>query len=314
MPFHPSEKAAPVNTDDSAEPLDMGGTLALAQEALGRSHADLLAGDLQAMHAHLQADLDALAALAAAGHVVTAPTAQGAAWNEAEVTRAVWHILTQLRRAGCGAFPFAGTLLGLERDGRLLPNDKDADLGVWLEDFSLACHTLQSMGLQLATDVPPFGNMATLVLRQPGLSVDLFGIRREPENTRLVGGVWLYGQPASHQRINHYPWFTLAGRAGPAGRVWWPEPPDTLLTALYGDWRRPQPEWNSLVSCLAVQETNLHWRCWAMKSLCDAWVTGDLPRTRRLLDQVVARGGREALFDRWRAALDAGIAATAPAR
>ncbi|MFS8138621.1 MAG: hypothetical protein ACMG50_10895 [Thermomonas sp.] len=301
-----------MNPELRAEPLDTGRALAQAEEELRDAHEALQRGDLQPMHDALRRGLDALATLAAAGHVVRAPPAQEA-WNEAEVTTALWHILAQLRRAGCAAFPFAGTLLGLERDARLLPNDKDADLAVWLEDFSLACRSLQAMGLHMSSNTPPFGNMASLVMHQPRLSVDLFGIRREPELDRLVGGVWLYGQPASHQRITHYPWFTLGERPGPAGKVWWPEPPDTLLTALYGDWRRPQPEWNSLVSCLAVQETNLHWRCWALKSLCDSWLAGDLARTLRLLGQIAARGGSDADLDRWRAALDAGLAATARA-
>jgi hypothetical protein len=216
----------------------------------------------------------------------------------------LWLVLAQLKRAGCGVFPFAGTLLGLERDGKLLANDDDADLAVWLEDFSLACRTLEAIGFMRATNAPPFGNVASFVLLQPRLSVDLFGIRREPEQQRLVGGAWLYGKPPSHQRIVHYPWFELAGREGPAGDVWWPDPADTLLTALYGDWRTPQPEWDSLVSCRALQDTNLQWRCWSFKRLSDQWRSGDLKRTRRLLDQVLARAPGDPQLLAWRAVLD----------
>ncbi|MBI2769200.1 MAG: hypothetical protein HYX47_06240 [Burkholderiales bacterium] len=283
--------------------------LAQINEGLARADAAMLQGDLQLMHDATHEALELLAALAHAGQAARAQTPAPAPWNETEITSALWQILAQLRRAGCGAFPFAGTLLGLERDGRLLPNDKDADLGVWLEDFTMACRTLQAMGLQRAGNGPPFGNMACFVLGEPRLSIDLFGIRREPEHNRMVGGVWLYGRPPSHQRITHYPWFTLASRDGPSGEVWWPEPPAALLGALYGNWRRPQPEWDSLVSCLAVQETNLQWRCFALKNLCDSWLAGNLPRTRRLVDQIVARGGPDAALDRWAAALDAGMAA-----
>ena len=259
------------------------------------------------MHGQLTLALEALAALTAQGHQLRKDRPPPAGWDEERVTQALWLLLAQLKRAGCSVFPFAGTLLGLERDGRLLPNDKDVDLAVWLEDFQLACRTLEAIGCMRATNSPPFGNIATFVLLQPRMSVDLFGLRREPESARLVGGAWLYGRPPSHQRITRYPWFDLVARAGPAGEVWWPEPPAILLTALYGDWRRPQPEWDSLVSCIALQDTNLSWRCWALKNLCDRWLTGDLLRTRGLLEQIIQRGGQDPELSRYRDCLDASL-------
>ena len=279
--------------------------LAHANEALAKSDAALLQGDLDAMHESLLAALDVFAALTAQGHVVRNERPAPPPWDEAQVTQALWLVLAQLKRAGCAVFPYAGTLLGLERDGKLLANDDDADLAVWLEDFRLAGRTLEAIGFIPAGNTPPFGNVATFVLLQPRLSVDLFGIRREPEHQRLVGGAWLYGKPPSHQRIVHSPWFDLASRQGPAGEVWWPEPADTLLTALYGDWRTPRPEWDSLVSCVGLQDTNLQWRCWSFKRLSDQWRSGDLARTRRLLDKVLARAPGEARLLAWRAALDA---------
>ena len=282
--------------------------LARANQALARSDAALLQGDLDAMHDALVEVLDTFAELTAQGETLRNETLAPPPWDEAEVTRALWLVLAQLKRAGCGAFPFAGTLLGLERDGRLLANDDDADLAVWLEDFSLACRTLEAIGFMRATNVPPFGNVATFVLREPSLSLDLFGIRREPEQQRLVGGTWLYGRPPSHQRIVHYPWFELVSRPGPAGDVWWPKPPDALLRALYGDWRTPQPEWDSLVSCRALQDTNLQWRCWSYKRLSDQWRSGDLQRTRGLLEQILARAPGDPQLLAWRHVLDAAAA------
>jgi hypothetical protein len=279
--------------------------LARANQALRQSDTALEHGDLETMHDALVDALDTFALLTAQGHTLRDEQAPPPPWDEAQVTQALWLVLAQLKRAGCGAFPFAGTLLGLERDGRLLANDDDADLAVWLEDFSLARRTLEAIGFLRASNSPPFGNVASFVLLQPRLSLDLFGIRREPEHARLVGGAWLYGKPPSHQRIVHYPWFDLAGRAGPAGEVWWPQPADTLLTALYGDWHTPQPDWDSLVSCRALQETNLQWRCWSLKRLSDRWRSGDLARTRKLLAQVLARAPGDPQLLAWRGVLDA---------
>ncbi|MCG2594713.1 hypothetical protein LZ009_18190 [Ramlibacter sp. XY19] len=274
------------------------------QSGLAGAQAALLQGELEAMHAHLARTLDALAEVTRAGFVPQQDR-PAVPWDEARATQLVWDLLSRLKAADCHVFPFAGTLLGLERDGRLLPNDKDADFGVWLEDFSLVGRLLQQWGLRRATDTPPFANMATFVDAATGYSVDLFGLRRDPYHHRTEGGVWLYGKPASYQRVLHLPWFELAPRQG----VWWPETPALLLQALYGDWRTPRSEWDSLISNQSVQDLNLNWHCWALRSLCTSWLGGDLGKTRRLLDQVLVRTGDVAPYVAWRDALDAGLGA-----
>lgn len=277
------------------------------EAGLARVQSALLAGELQAMHDHLVEVLDALAEVTRSGLVPRQQRPAAPPFDEPGTRALVAQLLAAFHAAGCHVFPYAGTLLGLERDGRLLPDDKDADLGVWLEDFSLATRLLQQWGLQRAADVPPFANVATWVDPRSGTSVDLFGLRRDPVHTRIEGGVWWYGRPASHQRVLLLPWFRLVARAGDAGPVWWPEPPALLLQALYGEeWRTPQPEWDSLVSNRALQDLNLHWRCWALKNLCQCWLGGDLARTRRLLAQIAARAGEDTQLRGWREALEAG--------
>ena len=150
------------------------------------------------MHDQLASVLDALATVTAQGHRIRNDRPLPAAWDEEQVTQTIWLVLSELKRAGCSVFPLAGTLLGLERDGGLLPNE-------------------------------------------------------------------------------------------------------------YGDWRTPRPEWDSLVSCTALQKTNLSWRCWALKNLCDRWLTGDLLQTRGLLEQILARGGADPDLTRNRDCLDASL-------
>ena len=275
------------------------------ESGLTRVQAALLAGDLEAMHDRLVDVLDALAEVTRSGLVPRQQRPALPPFDEPRMRALVAQLLAAFHAAGCHVFPYAGTLLGLVRDGRLLPDDKDADLGVWLEDFSLAARLLQQWGLQRATDVPPFANVATYVDPGSGTSVDLFGLRRDPVHARVEGGVWLYGRPASHQRVLLLPWFELVARAGDGDAAWWPAQPEVLLEALYGPgWRTPQPEWDSLVSNRSLQELNLHWRCWALKNLCQCWLGGDLARTRRLLAQIAARGGEDAQLRGWREALE----------
>jgi hypothetical protein len=274
------------------------------ESGLAGARAALVQGDLEAMHGQLAATLDALAEVTQAGFVPRQQRAEPA-WDAQRALQLVWDLLARFHAAGCTVFPYAGTLLGIEREGRLLASDKDADLAVWLEDYGLAGRLLAQWGLQRATDVPPFANVSTYVDPRGGCSVDLYGLRRDPMRQCTEGGAWLYGRPPSHQRLLVLPWFDLAPRSTPAGVAWWPEDPDMLLTAVYGDWRTPQPEWDALVSNLALHELNLGWRCWALRSLCNCWLTGELARTRRLLARVVERGGEDAALRRWREALEA---------
>jgi len=277
------------------------------QHELGRSHAAWLRGDLPAMRQALRALLGQMAALAHEGRVphLEKPAAP---WDRRLAEAMVWRLLARLKSEGCFAFPYAGTLLGLERDGQLLDNDKDADLALWLEDFTLAGRVLQAIGLRRAQDVPPFGNVATYVDPLNGYSVDLFGVWRDPAGGGVLGGAWLYGHPADHQRVLRLPAIELVPRAGPDGAVWWPREPAQLLQAFYGDdWRTPQPEWDTLVSNRALVEVNLNWWCCALKSLAERWLGGDLARTRRLAAAIRARAGDDPELASWCDALDEGL-------
>lgn len=283
-----------------------------ASLGLRQAGAAMQAGELEPMLGGLTLALDALAELAAQGQIPQAPPHTTPAWDAEQALRLCWQVLARLRSAGCGAFPHAGTLLGLERDGRLLPHDKDIDIGVWSEDFHRACEVLLAMGFERATNVPPFSNLASFVLASAQLSVDLFGMQRVAGQARVEGGVWMAGKPASHQRVSYYPWFTLTARSTPAGDIGWPDPAVALLQAMYGDWRTPLPGWDAHISNPAVQSLNLHWRCWSLKSLCDAWMSGDLPRTRNVLAQITARAGLDAQLLRYQYALDAALQQLAP--
>lgn len=274
--------------------------------ALQQAGGAMLEGAFDTMAAALEDALATLCALAQGGHTPVLDTPPHPPWNADQALHTLWQVLAALRQAGCGAFPHAGTLLGLVRDGQLLPHDKDADVGVWWEDFARASDTLARLGFVRARNQPPASNLATWVQAAQGLSVDLFGLRREGMGgavQRVVGGVWLPGKPASHQRVSHFPPFALVVRDTPAGAVWWPDPAEGLLAALYGDWRTPQPGWNSHISSLAVQSLNLHWRCWGLKAVCDGWLGGNLSQARHCVEQMARRSGPDPLLQACAAAL-----------
>jgi hypothetical protein len=151
---------------------------------------------------------------------------------------------------------------------------------------------------------PPYDNFSTFIDPTTALVFDVTGLRREPEHPRVVSGAWLYGRPPDHQRIGVLPWFTLAAQARPAGDIWWPDRPEAILEALYGDWRTPRPDWNSAISALNLHSGALPYRAYGYARLCALWMEGDVAKTRRFLAPLLARLPDDALLRRCAGALD----------
>jgi hypothetical protein len=92
------------------------------EAALAGARCALLLGELPQMHTQLVHALDALAEVTREG-LVPVQERPPVDWDEATAIRLVWQVLARLKLEQCRVFPYAGTLLGLERNGRLLPND-----------------------------------------------------------------------------------------------------------------------------------------------------------------------------------------------
>lgn len=197
----------------------------------------------------------------------------------------MWQAAAALRAAGSSAFPSAGTLLALVREGRLFAADKDLDFAVWIEDLDAAARTLAPLGWQQWRSRIPYTSLATFVHQDSGLTIDMAGWRRDAPGRRVVGGYWLADQPEHHQRILDFPWIELVSRASPAGEVNWPADPDALLTALYGDWRRPVPWFDTVISARNLRRPSLQVRNFAYIRLIGFWLRGDLERTRDYAEQ-----------------------------
>lgn len=235
------------------------------------------------------------------------------AFASGEAERRLWQVTAALRRAGLPAFPFFGTLLGLVRNGSLLPFDKDIDLAVWQDHFQGACQWLDGQGWRRAGNTILYDNYACFIDPQSGLTLDVSGLRREPEHPRITGGLWLYAHPPAWQRITRFPWFELATRASPAGDVYWPQQPEAVLSALYGDWRVPRPNWDSMISACNLEAVTLQVQLHALTRLLTLWLDGHLDRARDYLDQVRRRLPNNALLLSAQWALDKMLASPAAA-
>ncbi len=217
----------------------------------------------------------------------------------------LWRIAAELAAAGFQAFPHAGTLLGLVREGCLLRNDKDVDLAIWIEDFEACCSHLLANGWKAVNDHLPYSNFRSFVDPKTRLVVDMCGMRREPERQRMLSGFFLDKQPPEYQRVTVYPWLTLALRDSPAGQVWFPDKPEELLEALYGDWRTPNAEWDTIISACNLERFTLQVRAYAYNRLLDYWLQGQLDRAYQYARQILQKDADDLVVIRAHAVLAA---------
>ena len=142
----------------------------------------------------------------------------------------------------------AGTLLGIYRDGELLPHDKDIDLAIpWsvprtelinaVQRYGFACHYSQD---DIAGEKGKYN--ISLVHVATGSTIDFFFIK--PEGDVIVGGIYKNGKILHTRRTNR-------GRCQIeyAGQKWQTfGEPDLFLEEIYGkDWRTPQANYNTLI-------------------------------------------------------------------
>lgn len=216
----------------------------------------------------------------------------------------LWQTAAALLEAGVPAFPYAGTLLGIEREGRLLPFDKDMDLGLWREQLEAGFQTLPSLGWDALPFQLHFDNLQGFRHRQTGLVLDLCGFTRDEMTHTLKGGFLRAGKPASHQSARTYAWQELITRDSPAGPIAYLSDPHAMLESLYGDWRTPNPWWDGMVSCPGIDEYTLLVRCFGYNRLLHRWLWGELPRAWAYAHQIVLADPADGLMMRARAVLE----------
>lgn len=150
---------------------------------------------------------------------------------------------------GVPFFLVSGTLLGLVRDGDLLPHDKDMDVGL---DWGVPREVLLERLFERGFGTPEIGLRATqadrdwqmsVVHRETGIAIDLFFFK--PDGQMLWCGfnhrptpLLLCFQQFALQPITYL------------GEEWLvPHPPEQFLQEIYGSgWRVPDPYFDSIIS------------------------------------------------------------------
>lgn len=197
--------------------------------------------------------------------------------------------LVQLAQEGCVAFAFGGVLLGLVREGRRLPFDKDLDVVVPLPDFERALQLLPQFGWQPAWVPVQARNFRCYIDPATRVTLDLFAYEFENNPGRVVGGWWPVGLPRETGRLMHFTPFEVALAEHPYGPHWAIAQPEPVLVQLYGPgWRTPDPGFDSTLESPALVAYNTYTRVWARLRLLSLWLQGNRSGYARLL-HVMAR-------------------------
>jgi hypothetical protein len=171
-----------------------------------------------------------------------------------------------LAEAGATAWVTYGTLLGLVREGRLLPHDDDIDLAVMAgADAAAIKAEMARRGLVLHLDEGDAAGTTKLKFLHGQVVLDLFFVRDE-------GRLWAEYCALAHRSMvrNTHPPVTVVARELSGLTLPVPAEAEAYLTHLYGDgWRQPVSNWSWYMSPPNA-EIIAHWS--ELARLAERWV------------------------------------------
>lgn len=201
----------------------------------------------------------------------------------------LWDTLSELAKAGVHAFACYGTLLGLVRDGRLMPFDKDIDLGLPHCEMEKARQCLENNGW---VHIPAMGltNPVAFIHPVKNITVDLSGFVVDPATDTTYTGFWLDDVPTNWQRHTFYPPVELEKSESPTGQpIWSLSNPRDWLEAIYGaDWKVPDPTFDTVIAARNLCDFSPLTQCYAFQRIYKHWDQGNLKRALALIDHTLA--------------------------
>lgn len=197
-------------------------------------------------------------------------------FDKPEVERLLWTTLSQLALAGVHAFAAFGTLLGIVREGGLLPFDKDLDIGLPLSELDGATRCLTANGW---AEVPhAFAvNPRSFIHLKLQVTIDVTGFAVDPQSADTYEGIWMDGIPYEWNRLTRWNTISLVKADSPEGSpIWSLQDPELWLRTLYGDWRTPDPDFDTIIAAKNLCGFSLMTQCYALGRIYERWESGKL--------------------------------------
>ena len=217
-------------------------------------------------------------------------------FNSEANKRVLCNVLARLKAHDIHAFPTAGTLLGLVREGGLLNGDKDIDLALWYAEMDDAIKVLITMGWHEVGGSYTLSNPRQIKHPEHQLTIDLCGLKKEKHTGKTIGGFWMSNIPAEWNRITEFPEFELTTRQTESGEIWWPAEPEVWLETLYGDWRKPDKEFDTTICAKNLRSFSYLVECYGVQRTFAHWNEGDIPRALKIINSMLHHRPDDQLF------------------
>ncbi|HET7267182.1 MAG TPA: tetratricopeptide repeat protein [Oleiagrimonas sp.] len=206
-------------------------------------------------------------------------------FNQPATEALLWTTLSTLAKAGVHAFAAFGTLLGLTREGGLLPFDKDIDLGIPNSEMRRACEVLEANGWIEMSDVQPHMiNPIPFYHPLEKITLDVSGFVVDRVASRSCEGVWWDNVPWEDNRITEFPPLELEKATSPDDQpIWSLRDPEQWLDVLYGDWRTPDPDFDTIIAARNLRGFSLLTQSYAFSRIHEKWQNGQIGKARALV-------------------------------
>ncbi|WP_404375195.1 tetratricopeptide repeat protein [Vreelandella aquamarina] len=218
----------------------------------------------------------------------------------------LWELLAQLKKAGVQAFPAFGTLLGLVRDGQLLPFDKDVDICIPFNQMPKAGKCLAAHGWKEVKN--SFGMVSPRAFTNPQkrLSIDLFALSYDPQEKVAVTGFIMPKIPFDWNYLLKFPGMDLQVNQRPHGAVWELKDPVPLLESLYGKgWKEPDPYFATFGGEPGLVSFSYLTQCYAYIRLYKYWTKGSFKKMRALVCHMLRHQPGDALLEQLQSKVEA---------
>jgi len=217
----------------------------------------------------------------------------------------LWGVLSQLRVAGVHAFTFAGTLLGLTRDGKLLPFDKDVDIGVPYNEMQAAAACMLANGWREINN--SFGLLSPRAFTHPtkGLAIDMFAFFYDEKTNSTQTGFVMRNVPFEWNYLLAFSALELETTDSPHGLVWNLKHREKFLETQYGPgWRYPDPQFASFAGEYNLIDFSYLTQCYAYIRLFKNWQSGSFLKMRVLLQNMLYHKPQDELLLRAQVVVD----------
>lgn len=199
----------------------------------------------------------------------------------------LWDTLSLLAKSGIHAFASYGTLLGLIRDGELLPFDKDLDFGLPQSEMEEACQCLERNGW-IPIDIGAVTNPRAFLHPVKEVTLDLSGFVVDPETGDTFTGFWMSNIPYEWSRNTKYIDIELYKDESPTGQpIWSLVNPEAWLEIIYGDWKTPDPYFDTVIAAKNLCGFSLLTQCYAYSRIFSHWEKGNLRKLSSTIDHVL---------------------------